>query len=1785
MDEIEKRTGNSSSDGGMAFMQFMMAKFGIPDKAKLGLRVRDMGYVSRLVQAQKGLVASKFKRLQKDIDSGLTEKFEAFRNAFVVLKSVKWSQALDMLEGRLGIGGGKGSRVFVGLEASVFGGEFVAYANRIENEFGELVIRDVGTKVAKMAAGYHHDSFDASITHRLAALCLFVMSKSPAVFKRFYDLVPAPLESEIQFTKTWLQSIAKNTWRFDDLLRYFSSQTKNIRPENLIALQFLVIRIILASMDPTIELDPVTLSSELFKPLTTKRLQVLLKSKLAMLETEAVNHSQALAKIETTIEERLLTGAFRTDAATGRRGFIGFLCEMCPEVVLRISKSGPESIDGQKIEMEVDEVSIEVNTNPMEKKPQVVSVPVVAWPKVAVFVKQCLAASTDPTHIELALQTQFGTSVANLGFGSLKKIIKKAKAEAGITSFVHSIHALTCGVTTRDSVSVAVTGDVSTDTAVLWLSNVPFLEDAAAWLHWDMIACPVLGPLIEFVERQEIPGFVDVDGKLVRVPTRFKVRRLVAAVKTKDARMLAAWIVAGVVEAGGWNNIASIRWRDEIVEAGVVLEEEDGANLLAECLGWVLKPLQRLVGGVLATVWSRWAAARGVGNDEAGKRFVNVVKSLGGKAWDAWLRFGVLDNREEWILEFKAHLNDGEGVNVKSIVKKNNIALIVNESPVEDSVIEKVIPDDYHLTLSTPTVLETEFEVEIENGSDEECRNIVESIRQKEFGIGLVSNDIGPKGKAVLLAQYGRGCRALQRLSEELYSQDSHFALELLQNADDNKYKSGQIPTIEFVISNATIIVRNNEKGFSEKNIRALCDVGKSTKKKGGAGYIGHKGIGFKSVFRVSANPEIHSNGFHVRFSDNDYIVPQWMDNGLDVSVSKLFDMSNTVDNQTLVVLPLRETGNGSVERLVARLADIQPSLLLFLHRIRKIVVRDLINEHTRIMTRSDIGNNEIIVQSGNQTTRWLVVTKSIQAPPGVTRDGVTSTELSLAFPLDLPADSHPPQQQVFAFLPLRSYGYRFIIQGDFVVPSSREEVDRDSVWNEWLRDEITNLFMTATKLHKNRWSDIKLESKDKARLCGAFLRFVPLDGETTGFFKPVARNIVKQLERNECIYTEGGKFVEPMLALSVAPAVVHGDDKFYEVMNSGLLERALGLFHVHRGVARALGSTAASTFGAIGVRVITVKHVIAVLVTLVDEGGGWSDGWLGRWIEIFEALNSAESVGVEQRERNLERLKSLQFVPLLGEASLVSVDERAVFLTDPNQQRYGEGEFDDGLMAAGRSVLRLIDFSKVVGHQIGVSRSGEIKIRVEIVKAFFEKIGVRLLTAHQVVWHHIVPELEHMNRVDIECGCSSDFAECSCTVQNVMSNHNTCGCFFKLGVEETDYAVRQFECIKRHAVTCTECERENIWSRLRTAVPVALESGVFCILALLDLRGGVYFHRNYLEPSGGGVMDGASIIGLTKISDLYLNKTFAAIKKSRGVTQASVVADWKSFFERLGVAVNLKVEKKVEELTYNEAAQFADKMGVRLVESGDNVKYRVTDWQSAAFERLVRGFEHRYTQSLSNDDNDIAAASGVTMLATEIPQLIQSFDANWTEFKLYTIKQIEKIYDADDEDEERVDIVASKESTFARMLATSTWVLTTSKELHRPCDLFLPTPEIKALLGTLTDYLATNIENPSFVEVLKVRRSVGQAAVIDLIDELTMCEVSDSVSVHQMVALYLFIRREAGVPGLKKWANTVIGHNLEDIGGDMTTGSGMGGLMKKKSLIFVPINEDTDAQFVSIND
>ena len=86
------------------------------------------------------------------------------------------------------------------------------------------------------------------------------------------------------------------------------------------------------------------------------------------------------------------------------------------------------------------------------------------------------------------------------------------------------------------------------------------------------------------------------------------------------------------------------------------------------------------------------------------------------------------------------------------------------------------------------------------------------------------------------------------------------------QNAEDNEYEAGVEPSLEFVVTSrdvtgvgapATILVFNNEKGFTPRNIESICSIGRSTKKgKRKGGYIGEKGT-YSSVLKLFCFPSM----------------------------------------------------------------------------------------------------------------------------------------------------------------------------------------------------------------------------------------------------------------------------------------------------------------------------------------------------------------------------------------------------------------------------------------------------------------------------------------------------------------------------------------------------------------------------------------------------------------------------------------------------------------------------------------------------------------------------------------------------------------------------------------------------------------------------------------------------------------------------------------------------------------------------------------------------------------
>jgi hypothetical protein len=247
-------------------------------------------------------------------------------------------------------------------------------------------------------------------------------------------------------------------------------------------------------------------------------------------------------------------------------------------------------------------------------------------------------------------------------------------------------------------------------------------------------------------------------------------------------------------------------------------------------------------------------------------------------------------------------------------------------------------------------------------------REIIEDIRRSEYGIGLPPGSPERIGFDKLRPKLDK---AIQHLSEDLYTEDIHFVLELVQNAEDNAYRQRVKPFLRFVRRNGVLLVQNNETGFEEKNVRALCSIGESSKTKA-FGYIGEKGIGFKSVFRVSDEPHIISNGFSFRFRREDpatglgFVVPEWVEEAPDF-VDPLL---------TNVVLPLRRQADEEVRR-IERLA---PSLLLFLKKLKLIEVQDLVRGRTVRHKRIDRPDG-VELRTGKKKKRFRLVSSMNEVP------------------------------------------------------------------------------------------------------------------------------------------------------------------------------------------------------------------------------------------------------------------------------------------------------------------------------------------------------------------------------------------------------------------------------------------------------------------------------------------------------------------------------------------------------------------------------------------------------------------------------------------------------------------------------------------------------------------------------------------------------------------------------------------------------------------------------------
>ncbi|GKE51108.1 hypothetical protein Tco_1486264, partial [Tanacetum coccineum] len=211
----------------------------------------------------------------------------------------------------------------------------------------------------------------------------------------------------------------------------------------------------------------------------------------------------------------------------------------------------------------------------------------------------------------------------------------------------------------------------------------------------------------------------------------------------------------------------------------------------------------------------------------------------------------------------------------------------------------------------------------------------------------------------------------------------------------------------------ATLLVFNNEKGFSSKNIDSICSVGRSTKK----GLRGHGYIGEKGVYGSATN------------------LPT-----------------------TTLVLPLKPEKVIPVKK---QLSSVHPEALLFLSKIKRLSVREQ-NDDPSLNTVSaiSISSETNFVTSKSMWKQRFPVKQENKVD---TRQEVEEWVITLAFPIGERIRRTSSIPGIYAFLPTDTEThFPFIIQADFILASSRENILWDNKWNQGILDCVPDAFLNA---------------------------------------------------------------------------------------------------------------------------------------------------------------------------------------------------------------------------------------------------------------------------------------------------------------------------------------------------------------------------------------------------------------------------------------------------------------------------------------------------------------------------------------------------------------------------------------------------------------------------------------------------------------------------------------------------------------------------------------------------
>lgn len=338
---------------------------------------------------------------------------------------------------------------------------------------------------------------------------------------------------------------------------------------------------------------------------------------------------------------------------------------------------------------------------------------------------------------------------------------------------------------------------------------------------------------------------------------------------------------------------------------------------------------------------------------------------------------------------------------------------------------------------------------------------------------------------------------ALNTISKTVFSESERYIYELIQNADDSFDEKGNNELVINIIDEY-ILLKYNGKAFDENDIKSITSFARrESNKKKDISKIGYKGIGFKSVFKISDYVIIKSGNYLFRF-DRNYSV--WNDNEkfpwqLIPVLTEIEDIPQKVlsyIDESSVILIIKVINNFDFKESILNTLGNE-KIILFLNYLSKIILSENNNQLLEISVNKTNDKEVNLIKNNILTSSWFKYNEVIEINPKIKMklQELESSEcpeklkesenikLTLAFQIKDNRIIVNETNYIYSYLPTTlSIGLPFIVNTTFLTNAERTDLLKNE-WNNYLIETIIdtnfNMLKELNKEEKYKYQILKL--------------------------------------------------------------------------------------------------------------------------------------------------------------------------------------------------------------------------------------------------------------------------------------------------------------------------------------------------------------------------------------------------------------------------------------------------------------------------------------------------------------------------------------------------------------------------------------------------------------------------------------------------------------------------------------------------------------------------------------